>query len=339
MSDFNLKGFWQILKDAATGFSKHHVLKLSASLAYYTIFGIGPMMLVVIFFANLFWAREAINGTIFHQLNGLVGEQAALQIQEIIKNASVSGQNFAAIFGFVMLIIAATSVFSEMQSSLNLIWNLKVKKGRGWLRMLKNRLLSFSITASLGFLLLVSLFISSLLDGLMGKLQQVFPNIGFVIIYVVNMLVTLFVVSLLFAIIYKVLPDAIIGWKDVAAGALFTAVLFMIGKFCITIYIGHSSMGSSYGSAGSLVILLLWVYYSSIILYFGAEFTKAYALKYGSVIKPDKYAVTIRRTEVESGERSIQENEKNADATEEEVKKIHEEKKHQGRNRKISEED
>ncbi|MEP7253809.1 MAG: YihY/virulence factor BrkB family protein [Ginsengibacter sp.] len=327
MRNFTLKGFWEILKDAATGFSKHHVLKLSASLAYYTIFGIGPMMLVVIFFANLFWAREAINGTIFHQLSGLVGKQAALQIQEIIKNASVSGQNFAAIFGFVMLIIAATSVFSEMQSSINLIWNLKVKKGRDWLRMLKNRLLSFSLTASLGFLLLVSLLLSSLLDGMMQKLQNIFPNVGFIFIYVINIVLTLFVVTILFAIIYKVLPDAIIGWKDVMAGALFTAVLFMIGKFCITLYIGHSSFGTSYGSAGSLVILLLWVYYSSIILYFGAEFTKAYTMKYGSVIRPDKYAVTIQRVEIESGESSVQENEKHAGEKEEELKKVNKNKK------------
>lgn len=319
MSDFNLKGFWQILKDAAAGFSKHHVLKLSASLSYYTIFGIGPMMLVIIFFANLFWAREAINGSIYHQLSGLLGKQAALQIQEIIKNASVSGNNFAAVFGFVMLVVAATSVFNEMQSSLNLIWNLKVKKGSGWLLMLKNRLLSFSITASLSFLLLVSLSISSLLDGLMGNLQEVFPHIGFVVIYASNIVLTLFVVAVLFAIIYRVLPDAIIGWRDVAAGAIFTAVLFMIGKFCITIYISHSSMSTSYGSAGSLVILLLWVYYSSIILYFGAEFTKAYALKYGSVIRPDKYAVTIQRVEVESQERSVQQNEENTKNTEKEM--------------------
>lgn len=257
MSDFNLKGFWQILKDAAAGFSKHHVLKLSASLAFYTIFGIGPMMLVIIFFANLFWRREAINGTIYHQLGGLLGKQAALQIQEIIKNASVSGNNLAAVFGLLLLIVAATSVFSEMQSSLNLIWNLKVKKGSGWLLMLKNRLLSFSITASLSFLLLVSLSIRSLLDGLMGKLQENFPDIGFALIYTTNLILTLIVVAVLFAIIYRVLPDAIISWKDVTAGSIFTAMLFMIGKFCITLYIVHSNMDSSYGSAGSLVILLL----------------------------------------------------------------------------------
>ncbi len=313
MSKFSLKGFWQILKDTGAGFLEHNVLKLSASLSYFTIFSIGPMMLVIIFCANLFWGRAAINGTIHKQLSGLLGSDAASQVQEIIKNASVSGNNMAAVFGIVMLVIAATSAFNEMQSSLNIIWNLKVNKGKSWLLMLKNRVLSFAITASLGFLLLVSLLISSLLDGLMGKLQEIFPDIGFAIIYIVNLIVTFLVVALLFAVIYKVLPDAIISWKDVVVGALFTAVLFMIGKFGIGIYISHSTMGSSYGSAGSLVILLLWIYYSSIILYFGAEFTKAYALLYGSVIKPDKYAITIRSVEVESNESSIQDNEKNSD--------------------------
>lgn len=310
MSKFSLKGVWQILKDAGAGFLKHNVLKLSASLSYFTIFSIGPMMLVIIFCANLFWGRAAINGTIHKQLSGLLGNDAASQVQEIIKNASVSGNNFAAVLGIVMLVIAATSAFNEMQSSLNIIWNLKVNKGRSWLLMLKNRALSFAITASLGFLLLISLLVSSLLDGLMGRLQVIFPDVGFVIIYVVNLAVTFLVVALLFAVIYRVLPDAIISWKDVVVGALFTAVLFMIGKFGIGIYISHSTMGSSYGSAGSLVILLLWIYYSSIILYFGAEVTKAYALRYGSIIRPDKYAVTIRSVEVESNESSVQDNEK-----------------------------
>ncbi len=327
MKNIDFKGLWQILKDAGAGFSRHHVMKLSASLAYYTIFSIGPMMVVILYFANLFWGGEAIEGTLVHQLKGLLGEQAALQIQEIIKNVSITGQNFAAIFGFVMLVIAATTVFNEMQSSLNLIWNLKVKKGRGWLRRLKNRLLSFSLTASLGFLLLVSLFISSILDGLMDKLQENFPEIGFIFIYLANILITLFVVSLLFAIIYKVLPDAIISWKDVGVGALFTAVLFMIGKFCISLYITNSSVGTSYGSAGSVIILLLWVYYSSIILYFGAEFTKAYAVKYGSVIRPDEYAVTIQRVEVESSESSVQENEQQTGTKQKEMQRKEDEKK------------
>ncbi len=319
MKNFDIKGFWQVLKDAGRGFSKHHVLKLSASLAYYSIFSIGPMMIVVIFFADPFWARAAINGTIYHQLSGLLGEKAALQIQEIIRNAGITGNNFTAVLGFGALLIAATTMFSEMQSSINLIWNLKVKKGRAWLRMLRNRLLSFSITASLGFLLLVSLSVSSILDGLMNKLEEVFPEIGFAFIYVSNMLVTLLVVGLLFAIIFKVLPDAVIRWRDVIVGALFTAVLFMIGKFCISMYISYSSVGSSYGSAGSFIILLLWVYYSSVILYFGAEFTKAYALKYGSLIKPDDYAVTVQRVEIEREKSSVQENEKDTVEKEKEL--------------------
>lgn len=312
-------GVWQLLKDAGAGFVKHKVLKLSAALAFYTIFSIGPTLLVSIFFADLFWGRQAIEGTIYKQISGFVGEEAALQIQSFIQNASVSGNSFTAIIGFVTLIIAATTVFTDMHVSINMIWNLKVKPGSGWLRILKNRLLSFSVTASLGFLLLVSLLINALLEVFMSKLQPMFPHISIVVIYIVNLLITLIIVALLFAIIFKVLPDAIISWKDVVAGSIFTAVLFMIGKFCITLYLNNSQIGSSYGSAGSLVILLLWVYYSSIILYFGAEFTKAYALKYGSEINPKDYAVTIQTVQVESGESSVQQNEENAKNTEKQM--------------------
>ncbi|MDQ6812139.1 MAG: YihY/virulence factor BrkB family protein [Bacteroidota bacterium] len=317
-----IKGFWQLLKDAGAGFSRHKVLKLSASLAYYTIFSIGPMLLVIIFFANLFWGRAAIEGKIYSQISGTVGDGAAHQIQDIIKNASITGNNFTAIIGFVTLIVAATTAFIEMQDSLNMIWNLKVKEDTGWKLMLKNRLLSFSIVAGLGFFLLVSLVINALLEGFMGKLQQMFPQISVVFMYVFNLLLTLVVVAGLFAIIFKVLPDALIKWKDVAAGALFTAILFMLGKFCITFYISKSNMGSTYGTAGSLVVLLLWIYYSSAILYFGAEFTKAYAIKYGSEIRPDKYAVTMQVVNVESSESSIQQNEKNAATTEKEVQRV-----------------
>jgi membrane protein len=330
MNKLTIKGAWELLKNAGTGFSKHKVLKLSASLAYYTIFSIGPTLLVAIFFANLFWGRQAIEGTIYKQINGLVGKEAALQIQGIIQNASVSGNNFTAIIGFATLILAATTVFTEMQDSINMIWSLKVKPGSGWLRMLKSRLLSFSVTASLGFLLLVSLLINTLLEGFMSKLQEMFPHSAIVVIYVVNLLITLIVVAFLFAIIFKVLPDAIISWKDVVAGSLFTAVLFMIGKFCITLYLNNSNIGNSYGSAGSLVVLLLWVYYSSVILYFGAEFTKAYALKYGSEIKPKDYAVTVQTVQVESGERSVQKNEENTKNTEKEMQSKTDEAKRKG---------
>lgn len=330
MSKLSVKGVWQLLKDAGIGFGKHKVLKLSASLAYYTIFSIGPTLLVAIFIADLFWGRQAIEGTIYKQISGLVGKETALQIQGIIQNASVSGNSFTAIIGFVMLIIAATTVFNEMQDSINMIWNLKVKTGSGWLRMLKNRLLSFSVTASLGVLLLVSLLINTLLEGFMGNLQQMFPDSAIVVIYVVNLLITLIVVAFLFAIIFKVLPDAVISWKDVVAGSLFTAILFMIGKFCITLYLNYSNISNSYGSAGSLVVLLLWIYYSSVILYFGAEFTKAYAIKYGSEIRPKDYAVTIQTVQVESAERSVQQNEKNTKNTEKAIQSKTDEEKMKG---------
>ena len=321
MTDFNIKGIWKVLKNAGAGFAKHKVLKLSASLAYYTIFSIGPIMLVIIFLADFFYGKEAIQGTIYKQISGLVGEQSALQIQEIIKNASITGTSFTAIIGFVMLVVTATTVFADMQDSINSIWNLKVKTDKGWLKMLRARLLSFSIIASLSFLLLVTLVVNAVLEGFMNKLQEIFPHIAIVIIYVINILVTLIVVSTLFAIIFKVLPDAIIRWKDVAVGAIFTAVLFMIGKFLITLYINNSDLGSTYGSAGSIVILMLWVYYSATILYFGAEFTKAYAVNFGSEIVPDEYAVTVSLIQVETRD-SVQENEKNTGAAEKEVKKV-----------------
>lgn len=316
MVKLTAKGFWQVLKNAGKGFIKDKVPKLSGSLAYYTIFSMGPMLIVIIFLANLFFGRQAIEGTIVNQLSNLIGKTSALQVQEIIKNASVdNSSNFAAIAGFLTLIIGATSVFSEIQNSLNSIWNLKLKDTTGWWKILLTRLLSFSIVVALGFLLLVSLIINGLLDGLMTRLQEIFPYVAIVVVYVINVLLTLLVTSFLFGIIYKVLPDAHIKWKDVSVGAIFTAILFMVAKFGITIYIGKSNIGSSYGAAGSLVVLLLWIYFSSMILYFGAEFTKAYAMKFGGEIRPNEYTVTIQKVEVESDKKSVQENEKNAEKT------------------------
>jgi len=333
MRKITLKGIWGVLKQAGSSFSSHKVTKFSASLAYYTIFSLGPMLIVIIFLASFFLGRDAIEGTIYGQIKGMVGDQAALQIQEIIKNASVSGSNkLTALIGFVTLIIGATSVFMEMQDTINMIWNLKAKTDRGLIQIVTNRLLSFSVIVSLGFLLLVSLVITALLEGFMGKLQEMFPQVTVILAYIINLLITLFVVSFLFGIIFKVLPDAVIRWKDVAVGAIFTGILFMIGKFGITFYINHSKVASTYGAAGSLVILLLWVYYSSSILYFGAEFTKAFALKYGSEIKPNSYAVTVHVVQVESEQRSIQQNEKTVETTEKVAQKVAEKHKNDPEN-------
>jgi len=302
----NLKGIWHLIKCSFTGFIDNHAIKLSASLAYYTIFSLGPMLIVIIYLADIFWGRAAVEGTVYGQISGLVGSETALQIQEIIKNASLDGKSrMAGIIGIITLIVGATTVFAEIQDSINYIWGLKTKAERGWLRMLINRLLSFSIVVSLGFLLLVSLVINGLLEALTGRLEMLFPDITLTIVYITNLVLTLLVTAFLFAIIFKVLPDAKIHWRDVLVGSVVTALLFMLSRFLISFYIGRSDISSAYGTAGSLVVLLLWVYFAAIILYFGAEFTKAYATEYGTLIRPSKYAVWIKHVEVEEGRRSL----------------------------------
>jgi membrane protein len=307
------KGIWEVLRNAFTGFSNDKVTKLSGSLAYYTVFSMGPLLVVIISLCGLFLGREAVEGKIFGVLVGFVGPDTAAQLQGIIKNASLSGKsNIAAIIGVITLLIGATSVFGEIQDSINSIWGLKPKPKRGWLKMLQNRFLSFSVIISLGFIMLVSLGISGVIDAISGRLQAAYPDVAVVIFYIINVLITIVVTTLIFAVIFKVLPDAKIRWKDVSIGAIVTAVLFMIGKFAISVYISKSEVGSTYGAAGSLVVVLTWVYYSSIILYFGAEFTKAYAMKYGEAIHPNHYAVTTQQIEIETDGASVQDKEKKA---------------------------
>lgn len=318
MAKLSLKGVGKLLKTSFDTFLDHKTLKLSASLAYYTVFSIGPMIIIIIYFAGVIYGQEAVQGTIFDELKGLIGNQAAAQIQDMIRNAALSGQgNFAAIIGFITLFIGATGVFAEIQDSINDIWGLKPKPETGLLKMLINRLLSFSVVVSLGFILLVSLIINGLIEALMERLQARFPDLTVVMVYIINLLVTFGVITSLFTIIFKILPDAVIKWKDVTIGAMVTTVLFMIGKFAITFYISKSAVGSTYGAAGSLVILLVWVYYSSVILYFGAAFTKAYATDYGSHIHPNQYAVWVKHVEIEEGKKSLkQQEEKKKDENE-----------------------
>jgi membrane protein len=305
----DFKKIWKVLKDSFTGFSDDKVTKLSASLAYYTVFSMGPLLILIISLCGIFLGREAIEGQVYQQLEGFMGKDTASQLQDIIKNAAISGKGpVAVIIGAVTLIIGATTVFGEIQDSINTIWGLKPKPKRGWLKMLQNRFLSFSVIISLGFILLVSLAVTSLVDGLNNALMSRFSDVSVIIFYVINQLITLAVVSFIFGVIFKVLPDANIKWKDVMLGSIVTGILFMIGKFGISFYISTSDVGSTFGAAGSLVVLLLWTYYSSLILYYGAEFTKAYAVNFGSPIHPSHYAVTTRQVEVETGSDSIQAN-------------------------------
>lgn len=308
------KGVWEMLKNSFSSFSDDKVTKLSGSLAYSTVFSIGPLLVVLISLCSLFLGREAVEGKIFYTLNDFLGVEAAKDIQSIIGKAALSGKSVTAIvLGSITLIIGATSVFSEMQDSINSIWGLKPKPKKGLLIMLRNRFMSFSVIIGLAFILLVSLIVTTLVDGFGKQLEGYFSGVGVVIFYILNQLLTLLVVSLMFAVIFKVLPDARIKWKDVAAGAVITAVLFMLGRLGISLYISKSNLGTTFGAAGSVVLLLVWVYYSSLILYFGAELTKAYAVKFGSEIHPNDYAVTTQKVEIETGNASVQKKEEIAD--------------------------
>ncbi len=308
-----MKDVLEILKNTFSGFSDDKVTKLSGSLAYSTLFSIGPLLIVIIAVCGIFFGHDAVAGKMYNELVQFLGRNAAIELQEIIKNAAISGKNTIAItIGSIVLFLGATSVFSEIQDSINDIWGIKPKPKKNWLKMIQNRFLSFSVIVSFGFLLLVSLTISALIDGMGHKLQAQFPGMILGVFYVLNLVATLVIITLIFAVIFKVLPDAKIKWKDVIIGSLLTAVLFMLGKFAISYYIAKSNITTAFGAAGSVLILIVWVYYSSLILYLGAEFTKSYAVKYGSEILPSEYAVTTKQVEIETDKQSIQEKEKAA---------------------------
>ncbi|RYZ24311.1 MAG: YihY/virulence factor BrkB family protein [Chitinophagaceae bacterium] len=300
---FSVKEMGPLLKKSFKGFSEDKVPKLSASLAYYTIFSLAPLLIVIISVAGFVFGQEAVSGQLFGQIKGIVGAESAKQIQEMISNASLSGKGtLSLIIGIVTLLIGATSMFGEMQDSINGIWGIKVHPKAGMKAVIKNRLMSFGMVGTLGFLLLVSLAATAVVEGIGGRLQRAMPGVSVVLLYVINLVLTLGVTTVLFAGIFKLLPDAKIKWKDVWIGAGFTALLFLIGKFLIGLYISKSELGSTYGSAGSLIVLLVWIYYSSFILYFGAEFTKSYLVEFGPGIIPNKYAVPMDTGIVASAE-------------------------------------
>lgn len=290
--------FWRILKRAATDFIGDNGLKLSASLSYYTIFSMGPILIIIISLTGIFFGKEAVQGRIYWQIKDLVGSSAALQIQEIIQNIEKSQLSASgAVLGVIVLLVGATGVFTEIQDSINYIWSIRAKPKKGLLRLLTNRLISFSLIISIGFLLLVSLIVNAFVDVLHEQLRNYFNDTMVYVFQGINYCILIVVITALFSIIFKVLPDATIRWKDSLLGAAFTAVLFLVGKFLISFYLGFSNIGVTYGAAASIVLILLWVYYTSIILYFGAEFTKVYALSYGGGIEPDKTAVFIVKRE------------------------------------------
>ncbi|MES2648672.1 MAG: YihY/virulence factor BrkB family protein [Bacteroidota bacterium] len=280
------------------------IFRMSAALAFYTIFSIAPILILIINIADSVFGRAAVEGEVYGQISEFVGHDAALQIQEIIANSMTSDKySITTIISIIVLVFTATGVFTEIQDSINVIWRLKPKPKKGWLKIIINRLISFSMLLSLGIVLVITLMISTLLNTIGSKLTLYYPVVSIYYAYIINLIITFCTTMFFFGAIFKVLPDAHIKWKHVIIGAIFTTILFLLGKYGIGIYLGRSKVNTTFGAAGSTMIILLWIYYSAIILYIGAEFTKHYAQWRGSGIYPNDYAVWVENIEIERKDR------------------------------------
>lgn len=275
-----------LLRLAYQGWTEDNASRLAAALAYYTIFSLAPLLVIVIAITGLIWDAAAVRTEILNQLRSLVGAEGAEFIAGLMTNTGSPGEGILAlVIGILTLLFGALGVFNELHNSLNIIWNVKVEKPRGFLQSLKkvllDRLLSFTMIVGIGFLLLVSLVVTAGLAAAQEMLGDAFP-IPEVALQLLNLVISLGVITILFALIFKFLPDVRVAWRDVWMGAFVTSLLFSLGKTLIGLYLGNSAVGSTFGAAGSLVLLLLWIYYSAQILFFGAEFTQVYANRYGS---------------------------------------------------------
>ncbi|ACB51144.1 probable ribonuclease BN [Crocosphaera subtropica ATCC 51142] len=286
----NIRVLIKLLKETFKEWQQDDASSLAASLAYYTSVSLAPLLIIVISIAGAVFGEEAARGEIVSQIQGLVGTNGAELIETAIENADQPQiSNFASIISIIILLFGASGVFAQLQKSLNKVWQVQVKSEEGWKNLIRKRILSFSAILGLGFLLLVSLIISAALSGLNHYLSDIIPGIDF-LWQVLDFCLSFVVIALVFGLMYRYLPDVKISWDDVKIGAIITALLFTIGKFALGLYLGRGGFGSVYGAAGSLVIILVWVYYSAQILFFGAEFTQVYARRYGSKIVPNRHA-------------------------------------------------
>jgi membrane protein len=288
-----VRAFWGLLREAATSWVNDHAQRLGAALSFYTILAVSPLFVIVFFIVNLWLDTTSAREQIFDQLRDLIGPQGTHALQTILVNPRQQAQGpVAGAIAIGALLITATGLFLELQDDLNLIWGVEKKPGQGMRSFIKNRLLSFAMVIGIGFLLLVSLVVSAALAALNKYFSGMIPG-ATTFWQVVSVLVSLGVITLLFAMIYKVLPDVKIAWCDVWVGAAITALLFTTGKFLLGMYLGRSAVASAYGAAGSAGIILLWVYYSAQILFFGAELTRVYACRFGKRMEPTEHAQWI----------------------------------------------
>jgi membrane protein len=281
----------KLLKLTYQGWKEDKASRLSAALAYYTVFSLAPLLVIVIAITGLFWDESAVQSQVMNQVEGLVGAEGRTFVSDLVTSASSPARGIVAtILGVITLLFGALGVFNELHNSLNAIWDVKEEETKGFLESIKkvifSRLLSFTMILGIGFLLLVSLVISAGLSAVQETVGNAIP-VSEILLQIVNLIISIAVITVLFALIFKFLPDAEIAWRDVWLGAFVTAILFSLGKFLIGLYLGNSAVASTFGAAGSLVLLLVWIYYSAQILFFGAEFTQVYANNYGSKIVPE----------------------------------------------------
>ncbi len=291
--------FYTFNKQVVTEYIADNVLKYSASLAYYTTLSLAPLLVILISVSGLLFGKEAMQGEVYSQISGLVGSEAALQIQATIQNVHLNKNTpFATAVSLGVLLIGATGIFNEIQDSLNKIWGLRQRSRQVWWKIFTDRLISFSLILSLGFVLTVSLILNALVAALSSRLNNIMVGAGTSLLPLIDNVISFLFTTIMFATIFKVLPDAKIKWKDVLIGALITSFLFILGKFAIGYYLGKSDLASVFGAAGSVIIIMLWIYYSSAILYLGAVFTKVYASDFGGKIYPNDHAVFVKTEEI-----------------------------------------
>lgn len=282
------------------GYIEDDALNLGAALAYYTVFSFAPILVVATSIAGYFFGRDAIAGRLENELSGLLGQDTASSLQEIVSNAYVSGDSvWGTIVGVATLTFAATGVFTNLRTSMNKIWEIRPTPTNGIVAFLRTKVLSFSFVVGLGFLLMITLILNALVIGYMDQLVQFVPALGSTMLVTTTWVFSTAVTTVIFALLFRYLPDARVRWRDLWAGALFTALLFGLGRFLIGFYIGNSDFSSTYGAAGALITLLVWTYYNSQILFLGAEFTQVWARWRGNPILPTQHAVKIKIEQVE----------------------------------------
>ncbi len=291
---------WEIIKDTVKHFQEDSPMTYGASIAFYMIFSLPAMLVLILFIAGRFFGQAEVEGEVFYIFREYIGEDSAVQLRKIVTNARTDESKILAkVIGIGTLMFSATTVFVNIQEALNNIWHVKAKPKKELIKFAMDRLFSFIMVASLGFILLVSLAIQALLSIFNNLLEKILTEATVYLVQTVTFVILIGLVTLVFALVFKLLPDAKVKWKDVWVGALVTSVLFSLGEYLISIYLKNSNIATTYGAAGSFVLVLIWIYYSSIILLVGAEFTKAYTQKMGRRIGPKKNAVRIVKQEID----------------------------------------